>query len=315
MLNYKKMTETKSEHVLNLASEIIDDIELSRIDAQAILLKTTRLARYINNSNVRDWLRLEMQGYDNSDLALKYMNITGRWTDKEKGLGYWFPLSQVEAKINIETEKLKQLTIPDTSAETALVITNKIQTSLENTSIRIAKLGGIKSRVISLVHDFATNVYYERTFDNLAESIFESYKEDIDLLIAENSDDILQQIPSVIARLSEREPESISQALTTCRRIIDSFADHIFPPTDETFNIGGNELSLKANNVLNRINVYVYKHSDSSSRKTKIRQNISNLYSRVSTGVHSDVDFKEAKNIFFNVYLILGEILTLKNEK
>jgi hypothetical protein len=36
------------------------------------------------------------------------------------------------------------------------------------------------------------------------------------------------------------------------------------------------------------------------------------LYDRVSTGVHSDVDAQEAINLFFNTYLLLGEILTLK---
>jgi len=44
----------------------------------------------------------------------------------------------------------------------------------------------------------------------------------------------------------------------------------------------------------------------------KLKQNLTNLYSRVSSGVHSDVDYKEAKNLFLNVYLLLGEILTLK---
>ena len=118
----------------------------------------------------------------------------------------------------------------------------------------------------------------------------------------------------MIERLSENNEEAISQALTTCRRIVDSFAKHIFPPTDETITIGGNELNLKENNVLNRINAYVYNNCESESRKKRIRQNISNLYSRVSTGVHSDVDADEARNLFFNVYLILGEILTFKKE-
>lgn len=291
----------------------MDDIELTKNEAQSILLKTTRLARYVDDSKIRDWLKFEMQGYPDTELSRTYMSLTGRWTDKEKSLGYWFPLSQIEAKIQIETTKLNQLRIPDTSAEMALPIIRDIRNSINDTAIRIAKLGGIKSRVISLLHEFVTNVYYEKTFDQLAESIFDSYKSDIDLLIAENSGDIIEQIPSVVARLSENDKESISQALTTCRRIIDNFANKIFPPTEETINIGGNELSLKENNVLNRINAYVHQNCESSNRKKKIRQNLANLYSRVSTGVHVDVDSKEAKNLFLNVYLLLGEILTLKN--
>ncbi|CAM1340810.1 AbiTii domain-containing protein [Tenacibaculum aestuarii] len=305
--------ESKNKHILKLATEIMDDIELTKNEAQSILLKTTRLARYVDDSKVRDWLKFEMQGYPDSELSRIYMTKTGRWTNKKESKGYWFPLSQIEAKIQIETLKLNQLRIPDTSAEMALPIIKDIRLSINETAIRIAKLGGIKSRVISLVHEFVTNVYYERTFDQLAESIFDNYKNDIDLLLAENSGDVIEQIPSVFARLSENDKESISQALTTCRRIIDNFANKVFPPTIETINIGGNDLSLNENNVLNRINAYVHQHCESKNRKKKIRQNLSNLYSRVSAGVHDDVDSKEAKNLFLNVYLLLGEILTLKN--
>jgi hypothetical protein len=303
--------QSKSEHILSLAIELMDDIELSRIDAQAILLKTTRLARYVDNQEIRQFLKFEMEGYNKDSMSLNYIEKTGRWVDKEKGTAYYFPLSQVEAKEKIESIKMQQLNIPNASTDYMLAISKNVTLELNETSIRIAKLGGIKSRVISIVHEFVTNVYYEKTFDGLAESIFDQYKKDIDLLIAKNSGDVIEQIPSAIARLSEKNPEAISQALTTCRRIIDSFADHIFPASEETFNIGGNDLQLKQSNVLNRINVFIYKNSNSESRKQKLRQNLTNLYSRLSAGVHDNVDQYEARNLFFNVYLILGEILTL----
>jgi hypothetical protein len=291
----------------------MDDIEFSKIDAQSILLKTTRLARYVDNDKIRQFLKHEMQGYLKSDdVSMNYMSKTGRWIDKEKGTGYWFPLSQVEAKIEIESIKMKQFAIPNSSSDSMFVITRNITAELNETAVRIAKLGGIKSRVISIIHEFVTDVYYEKTFDNLAESIFDGYKKDIDLLIAQNSGDVIQQIPYVIARLAENDSESISQALTTCRRIIDSFADNIFPAQDKPINIGGQEIQLKQNNVLNRINTYVYNNTNSDSRRKKLKQNITNLYTRVSAGVHSDVSVKEAKNLFLNVYLILGEILSLK---
>jgi len=304
--------ETKTEHILKLATEIMDDIELSKYDAQSILLKATRLARYVDDSETRAFLKFEMQGYPIDELGTKYMTLTGRWTDRDKALGYWYPLSQVEAKIEVENIKLTQLRIPDTSAGSARIIVDDIRKNIDETAFVIARLGGVKSRVISLVHQFVTNVYYERTFDNLAEGIFESYKKDLDLLLAEHSGDVIEQIPSVVARLSEGDSESISQALNTCRRIIDSFANHIFPASEETANIGGNVLALKESNVLNRINVFIHQNSESKNRRKKLKQNLTNLYSRVSSGVHSDVEYKEAKNLFLNVYLLLGEILSLK---
>jgi hypothetical protein len=159
------------------------------------------------------------------------------------------------------------------------------------------------------LHTFVSNIYYEKELEHLAESIFENYKNEVDTLISELCSDVLQQIPSVVNRLSEGDQESISQALTTVRRIIDSFADTIFPPTDEIVEIGGNQISLGANRHLNRLNAYVHQRVESKSRKDKIRQNLANLYGRVSTGVHADVSVEEAQSLFLNCYLLLGEIL------
>ncbi|MEI3802737.1 MULTISPECIES: AbiTii domain-containing protein [unclassified Chitinophaga] len=304
--------ESKSKHVIDLAKEIIDNIELSEIDAQSILLKTTRLARYADAVEIREWLKMEMQGFpSNNPTAEKYMTKTGRWINYDEKKGSWIPLAQIDASIKSQAEKIKQLRIPDANYAAANVAINNIMNALHAVSTEISRLSGIRSRVISLLHDFATTVYYERIFDNLAESIFEEYKKEIDLLIAKNSGDILDQIPSVIARLSDSDKESISQALTTCRRIIDSFANHIYPPSDIPIMLGGNEISLKADKVLNRINAYVSQRCESESRRNKIRQNLKNLYERSSAGVHSDVDAQEARNLFFNVYLLLGEILKL----
>lgn len=304
---------SKSKHVIELSLEIIDNIELSQCDAESILLKATRLSIYIDNEEIRNWLRFEMHGYNSTnETSVKYMGKTGRWTNKEKTEGYWSTLAQIEGAIETSNDKLKILRIPDLQTDYANIVVNNITGQISAISVHINKLRGIKSKVTSLIHDFATTVYYERVFDNLSESIFEEYKKQIDLLIAENLGDVIEQIPAVISRLSDQEKESISQALTTCRRIIDSFANHIFPPSDETMNIDGNEISLKHDKTLNRINAYVINNCDSKSRKKKIRQNLSNLYERVSTGVHSDVDAHEARNLFFNTYLLLGEILTLK---
>jgi hypothetical protein len=306
---------SKSNHILDLAKEIIDDVELNRIDAQSVLLKSTRLSRYVDNEEVRKWLRFEMQGYISGDIiSEKFMTKTGRWTDQKVGKGFWIPLSQIEALIESQTNLLKSLRIPDSSSQYAAIVIGNVTKSMNVAASNISTLVGIRSKVLSFLHDFATNVYYEKVFDNLAESIFDNYKKEIDLLISADAADVIDQIPSVIARLSDSDKESISQALTTCRRIIDVFANNIFPSTDETVNIGGNELSLKADKTLNRLNAFVHKYSNSESRKNRIRQNLKNLYDRVSAGVHSDIDALEAKNLFFNVYLILGEILTLRGK-
>lgn len=301
------MAESKSEHVTLLARELLDDIELSRLSAEQLLLKSTRLA---GSDEMKKWLSFEIGGFNSKDeISLRYMSKTGRWTDYENKKGYWVPLAQLDASIKSQEITLKIMTMPDTSGGAAMAIMHAYQKAVSAATGNISKLSGIRSRVLGLLHSFVTEIHYEKEFDNLAESIFEKYKSDIDALIAGACGDVLEQIPSVMSRLAEEHPESISQALLTIRRIIESFADAVYPPTEEKIIMGGNEVSLAANRYLNRINAFVYNRISSKSRIDKIRQNLSNLFERASVGVHSEVSAEEAKSLFLNTYLILGEVL------
>lgn len=301
--------QSRSEHVLALARELLDDLELGNLDAEHLLLKCSRLARWVGSDEIQQWIKFEMTGYVSSDdVALKYMGLTGRWEDREANRGWWGPLAQQEAAIAAEKTKLSLMRLPDTGSIGAL---NSIRNAMAASGIRITRLSGIRSRVLARLHTFVSSVYYEKEFESLSESIFERYKSDVDTLIAIHCGDVLEKIPSVMGRLADGDPESISQALTTCRRIIESFADSIFPPTEETYEIDGNQLKLDTGKHQNRLNVYVAERVSSSSRRQKIRQNITNLFGRVSTGVHGDVSVDEARSLFLNTYLLLGEILHL----
>lgn len=253
-----------------------------------------------------------MQGYVGDSYAKEMMQKVGRVVTEE-GIEYIYKASiaEIQSMILSNRQKNQQMAIPSLSGDQAYRTAASLAKTIIQTSKTTATLEGIVSRVLSIIHDFAVDVYYSRTFDMIAEGIFESYKKEIDLLISKNLGSIIEKIPVVVSKLSDNQQESVSHALTTCRRIIDSFADHVYPPQDQTIDMDGQQVSLKSDKVLNRINAFVRSKISSDSRRTRIRQNLSNLYSRVSAGVHSDVDAVEAKNLFFNVYLVLGEILSL----
>lgn len=302
--------ESRSKHIAELAKELLDDIELNRMSAEHLLLKATRLARWMGSEETQQWLRLEMIGYNSTDeISVKYMSLTGRWVDRAKGTGYWGPLAQQEAAIGAEKAKLASMRTPDAGGEWANLAITNVTTAMTQTANVISTLSAIKSRVLARLHQFVSEVYYSLAFEGLSESIFERYKRDVDVLIAESCGNVLDQIPAVIDRLAEAQPEAVSQALTTCRRIIESFADSIFPPTEETIEIGGSILNLGSDKHQNRINAYIHRHTDSQTRKKRLRQNLANLFDRVSTGVHADVTLEEARALFLNTYLLLGEIL------
>ena len=305
-------TTRESEHVLELSRELLDDIELGRLNADKLLLKCSRLARLAGSEEIRKWLQFEMQGFSSNDpVALLYMSRTGRWTNRTENKGYWGPLAQQEASIEAQKAQLAASKLDSISGDLTVLSLRNLSAIQSSITSNISTLSGIRSRVLGLLHTFVTGVYYEREFANLVESTFEKYKKNVDALISQHAGDVLSKIPAVISRLQEGEEEAISQALTTCRRILEAFADAIYPASGETVELGGNTLKLDASKHQNRLNAYIASRTESTSRRVKLRQNLSNLFDRVSSGVHKDVTSEEAFALFLNVYLFLGEVLHL----
>ncbi|RQD76669.1 MAG: hypothetical protein D5S01_03580, partial [Halanaerobium sp. MSAO_Bac5] len=187
---------SRSEHIRELSKELLDDIELNRLDAERLLLKSMRLARYTGSDEVKTWLSYEMLGY-------KYLGIVGRWLNKKEKQGVFIPLSQIESYIRAEELKLSNMSIPNSSGDWANVAIQNSIRSMNYTSTNISELSGIKSRVLAKLHNFISDIYYEKVFETFSESIFETYQKDINHLLVDKCGDILKKVPFVTDRLSE----------------------------------------------------------------------------------------------------------------
>src|SRR5262249_30051020 len=144
-----------------------------------------------------------------------------------------------------------------------------------------------------------------------AAGIFDQYQREVDSALANAATSAFTRLPEAFERLSAGSPEAISHALTTCRRVIDSFADSVFPPRDGFFAIGEQQIEIGASHTRNRLRAYVYGCIGRGSRYERINRCLGSLYDRVSTGVHSDVSISEARALVLQTYLFLGEILSI----
>lgn len=319
--------QSKSEHVLSLAADLLDDIELGRLSTEQLLLKVSRLARLTGSDETRKWLKYELHGYNEfGKIYDKYMEITGRWSNQKEKKGYFHSLAGIESVIENSKSELKIMRIPDISISSTnprelapssipLHVTNKIISNCDQLNYIIKTMVQIKGKVLSLLHKFVCDVYYERVFSGMVGDVFERYKAMVDSHLAGRCGDVLEKFPAVYDRLAEGDSEAVSQALTTCRRIIASFADSIFPASNTTIEINGNTVKLGDAEVKNRINAYIIERTSSDSRRDKLRQSLNNLWGRTSSGVHADVAQDEARSLLLNVYLLLGEIILLPESK
>lgn len=305
------MSTSLPQHILQLATELLEDIELERVPVRTIVLKSSRLARLVDDDEAKQWLEMEMSGYSDSEMGRKYMRLTGRWIEETANSGFWQGVLEIESQIMVYEIKLTAMRLPDVSGEWASVALRETRQDQTATAQAITQLAAVRAKVLARIHRFAVTRYYELAFSERQAELFEHARSKVDQLLSPLTGDAISKVESIYRRLAEHDKEAISQALSTCRRLIDAVTDAIYPPRDDTLDFNGQPVKLGQPHVQNRLNAYVRERTGSESRRSKLRRTLADLYDRVSAGVHSEVSPDEARFLFLNTYLYLGEIMSL----
>jgi hypothetical protein len=311
------MTDSKTQQISALALELLEDAEMSRTSVDAMVLKASRLARLTEDAEAMQWLSHERLGYNATDpISIKYLNSTARWIDVKNDKAYFAGIAVQEASAegtHQQFEVLKKL-VP--SGNYALPQARDQQQRAATLTANLIAARKIISAVRAQVQEFATRIYYEHLFSQQAQTIFEQYKTLVDALLAATAQTAFTRLPQAFERLGAADDsEAISHALTTSRRVIDSFADAVFPARKEPFQLGQQPIDVGQQQTRNRVRAYIYTCIGQGSRYERLSRGLSSLYDRVSAGVHSDVDLGEARALVLQTYLLLGEILTLPPQR
>lgn len=307
------MEDDRLMHALRLSEDLLSDIELERVPLGSVVLKASRLARLVDDERALAWLQLELSGYEHATKDMEpWLAVTGRWVDRKAGTRWSFPAAQIDNAIASAQSQLAASTLPSISGDASLVTTNAIIHAQTSLRLDINRFTGIRAKIVAALHEMASRHYYALLFSRYQAELFDDARARIDRLLAPLASGALDKVDSIYRRLAEGDTEAVSQALNTCRRLIDSVADELFPPTDQTTSFGdGTVAKLTDHHTQNRINAFVDDHISSRTRRAKLRRTLSDLYNRVSAGVHDDVTPDEARYLFLGTYMLLGELLTL----
>ncbi|MBK9726449.1 MAG: hypothetical protein IPO89_15830 [Actinomycetales bacterium] len=303
----------RHEEALRVAEELLTDVEQQRLKASEVVLKASRLARLVGHDDLTTFLGYERSGYPTDGSATAWIGRAGRWSESDEGKFYPAAIAKIEAKLAGAKESITALRGGGNYSGDYIAIAAREHDQLIGTQAMAAGVfSGICGQVVATVYDMVAEIYHELLFSELQASLFAETQMRVDGSLAEASGSALDKIEKVSERLRDGDPESISQALTTCRRLIDSCADHVFPPEAEAYEIGdGVTLSVGQQNVLNRMQAYTHRAGATKARRDRLRLTVRELYSRCSAGTHAQVTLDEARFIFLQTYVVLGEILTL----
>ena len=306
---------TRQEEALHISEELLADIELERLKASEIALKANRVARLVGHDDLLSFLSFERTGYPADGSATKWIGKAGRWSPDDESKFYTHPIAKVEAAAQSSRDALSALQGGGNySGEYASVAAREHDQKIVAHSHALGIWSGICKQVVATIYDMLVEIYHELLFSELQATLFADTQTKVDRELAASSGTALNKIERVSDRLRDGDPESISQALTTCRRLIDSCADHLFPAQDEPYDIGGQPLKVGRQNVLNRLQAKAHATTASKGQRDRLRRTLSDLYDRCSSGTHAEVTVQEARFVFLQTYVVLGEILTLAAE-
>lgn len=167
-------------------------------------------------------------------------------------------------------------------------------------------------------HELASSLYKQLKFSGTISNCFDLLKDAVDDKLLDLNPVIAEQLMLAFKSVSSSKEEEWSQALTTCRRLIEALADQLYPAT----NVKGNGRPLGQNQYVNRIWAFMDYSIESKSNKELAKAHVDFLGSWLETinklshkGVHAELGQLEATKAVFHTYLMIADILEYMEEK
>ncbi|MHC2462112.1 AbiTii domain-containing protein [Bradyrhizobium embrapense] len=312
-----------------VASTLLDDLEAGTAEVEGTLMKAKRLARLMRDADAQRWLEFEMAGYPSgfafSSLGTceKYVRA-GRRVDSENKY-YSLSLPEIDARCRTADARLRTMGSLMQSSQPMENYTVKRATEeflagqrqIEQSLINAYRHDrGLLSSIKSTIHSYATDVFLAIELGDVAQDIFETARRDVDNFVRAHCPKAAEQLIAINERMADHSTESRTAALTTCRRLLMTVADSLYPAkTEDWKDTSGKARKVGQEQYKNRLLAYLadLKHQDSSQAVVTaglehLAARLDAIYDKTCKGVHVDVSEQEARLAVIHTYLFIGEL-------
>jgi hypothetical protein len=326
----------RSAAALDAARGLLDELELGQGPIINAILKAKRLARLQRDADAERWLDFEARGYPSGfniktlGTCAKYANAGGRFTQDRS----YYPqsLPQLEAEVRADMQFLEGVRFPSQIAPSAsssnpneLVAlsleraTNRITATIKETAAqtrtRLSNTTLLFNGLKSALHSFAADTAVSLEFGDVAQTLFEDARAKVDTFVRTVAPKAAQQLLAAVERFDAGDPESLSHALTSCRRLLMTIADAIFPPRENYKDSKGKERKVGTEQYKNRIIAFIDEAQVGGSSAAILEKEIEHLagrldavYEKTCKGVHADVSGDEVRIVIVGMYMLLAEL-------
>ena len=284
-----------------------------------------RLARLMRDEDSQRWLDLEQRGYP-EELPAGHLGKCSQYAYRFAGAkvvttGSLPFLETAKQAAEAVLHKTSPPAVSGMAADFVGAGATKIVIDSINASIKLARdtfvLASTNySRQRAMLHRWATDMLISLELGDAAESIFESARARVDAFIGVHAPRAAEQLVALNENMRSGDNEAFSQALTSCRRLLATVADAIFPPRAEPYvDRHGKERAVGVEQYKNRLLAYLADRVDSAGSfaildtdLALVAARLDAIYEKACKGVHADVDQIEAQLTVIHTYLFLAEV-------
>ena len=327
----------------SLCEDILRDIELSQAKLSLVVLKASRLARLLNDFESLRVFEFESTGYPSEPGGIRpdifeLGKKSGRTfyraaTDSEPSelVIYTESIERLEQTLetgNISIHAAQDPNLSISSANQYQMVRPPKGNARERGSIRIG-MANASQKLASrraFIYNYATRRYYELKFSGVADDVFGRIRAAVDAAIGTAIPEGTRMFSAVYSNLLSENPEDWANAAHGCRRVLHELADTLFPPQEETrsrsVNEKDTEIKLGSNHYINRLLAYVEDSSASDRFTELVGSNLSYMGARLDAlfraankGSHAVVTKEEANRCVIYTYMLVGDILSLRDQE
>lgn len=161
-------------------------------------------------------------------------------------------------------------------------------------------------------HELASQIFNQLKFSGTVSNCFDILKNAVDDKLLDLNPAIAEQLMLAFKAISSDKEEEWSQALTTCRRLLEGLADELYPASKEKFN----GRAVGQGQYVNRLWAFMDGAIQSESNKDLAKAHIDFLGSWLdkvnkltNKGVHAELNRIEAVKSVFHTYLVVADLL------
>ena len=178
----------------------------------------------------------------------------------------------------------------------------------------------VLARIKNRLWEFLTETEYELTFGEATAETFDRLRSYVDRQLTTISQPALEQFQTAYRRLKDGGNEDRAHALTSCRRVLKTLADQLYPASsDPVKGVDGKSRVLSDAMFVNRLLQYVAEAVGKHENGAVVQAALEDVATRLralndlaSKGVHADVTTYEVDSCVVQTYMVVADLLRIR---